>query len=228
MRKNDLDPRIQIIILFLIGFMVLFANVKELLWLNGYMIIYLMINGKYKQTITSSIVLIILYGLHNSISQSSYQVVRLLGFFTFLGLRFRPIMLVSSVLQDVPSGKLVASLQRLHIPKNIVITLSVMLRFFPMIQYEYETIQISAKLRGLSWNQIRNWVHPLRSFEYAVVPLMMRTLKISDELAASAATKGIEYPKPRTSIYAIQTSLLDYMILILFLIGCILVFFLIA
>ena len=169
----------------------------------------------------------LLYGLHVVISQSDHQVLKLSGFFTFLGLRFTPVILVSAILQKVPSGKLVASLQTMNMPKNIIITLAVAMRFLPIMKFEYETIQMSSQLRGLSLRQLKNWLHPLRSFEYTIIPLMMRTLKIADELAASAATKGIDYPKPRTSIYMIHITILDYIILLLFAAANIVVFMII-
>ncbi|HHV13067.1 MAG TPA: energy-coupling factor transporter transmembrane protein EcfT [Clostridiales bacterium] len=223
-KKIEIDPRIQLIILILMGCLVLFANVNQLMALNGFSLLFLILNGKYRKAFNSIVFLVLIYGMHHVIQQSDQQFIKLLGFFTFLALRFMPILLIASVLQDVPSGRLIASLQKIKIPKNILITFSVTLRFFPIMQYESEAIQMSSKLRGLSFKQPKNWLHPLNSFEYTIVPLMMRTLKISDELAASASTKGIDYPAMRTSIYVIQVKWFDVSMVVLFVVWSICVF----
>ncbi|WP_342757199.1 energy-coupling factor transporter transmembrane component T [Kineothrix sedimenti] len=201
MKKKYIDPRIQFLLLVFIGIIILVSDVNRLILLNLLALSYLLYNGHMKGAIKTSVMLMVVVVFHFYILKSDYQVLKFVGFFTFLILRFSPVIMFASVLQEVPSGKMISSLQNLGIPKNILITLAVTLRFFPIIKVENESIQMSAKLRGLSLSQPKNWLHPLNSFEYTFVPLMMRTLKITDELAASAMTKGIDYPEARTSIY---------------------------
>ena len=50
----------------------------------------------------------------------------------------------------------------------------------------------------------------------------MRSLRISEELAAAAMIKGIDNSKARTSIYSLRMNVFDYLIIVL-LISCILI-----
>lgn len=225
-RKLNPDPRTQLLMLVFLGIAVLLADVRQLLFLNSCSLIYLLLCGKRKEAARDGILLSAVWGIHSLIMISDYQVLKFFAFITFLILRFMPLLILASILQDTPSGKLIASLRKLGIPKQILFTLAVTLRFFPIIQQENSAIQVSAKQRGLSFSQPANWLHPLASFEYTFVPLMMRTLKISDELAASAATRGIDYPGERTSIYEIRLETADYFLFLVF-IACLIFAFII-
>ncbi|WP_430611613.1 energy-coupling factor transporter transmembrane component T [Enterococcus sp. DIV0876] len=207
-----IDPKIQFLLLLFLGCIILISGTQQLLMLNVLAGLYLLYNQHYMGAVKLFCLLLILYVLNMYVSATTYQFFKYLGLFVFLILRISPVIAFASVLQEVPSGKLISSLQQLGIPRNILITLAVTLRFFPIIKKENQTIQSSAQLRGLSFKQSRNWLHPLNSFEYSFVPLMMRTLKITDELAASAMTKGIDSPQKRTSIYDNRLRVSDYLI----------------
>ena len=45
---------------------------------------------------------------------------------------------------------------------------------------------------------------PLAHLEYGIVPLMMSTLRIGDELSAAALTKGLDSGRPRTHLGEIR------------------------
>ncbi len=221
MTKREIDPRIQVAIMAFCGIAALFFSIQQLLILNLAVVVYLMYCGEWKQGLTALLIIGILYGTHHIIVSSDNQILKYFGFFTFLGLRFCPLIALASVLQKTPSGQLMSSLQQLRLPKALLITLAVSLRFFPMIKQENQTIQMSAKLRGLSLKQPANWRHPLLCFEYTFVPLMMRTLRISDDLAAAAMTKGIDFQAPRTSIYSSRLTRRDISVLLLLGLCCI-------
>lgn len=217
-RKLEFEARIQFALLLMMAVSVLFADIRQLVILNAFSLFYLLLTKPIRQFCISAILVLGVVLLHFKLLETSHQLLRFSAFFSFLFLRFAPVMQFASVLQDLPTGKMMASLQKLRIPKMILITLCVTLRFFPILQFENEMIQISSRLRGLSLRQPKNWLHPLRSFEYSVIPLMMRTLRIADELAASAATKGIDYPDKRSSIYPSSIQLHDYAILLVFMV----------
>ena len=48
------------------------------------------------------------------------------------------------------------------------------------------------------------------------VPLMMRTMKIPDELTAAAMTKGMDHPGQRTSIYQTRLTSRDLLVVVCF------------
>ena len=89
-------------------------------------------------------------GFYGYLLITDQQWIKFLGLLCFLILRFGPIITMARVLQEVPTGRLMAALQLLKLPKNLILTVVVTLRFFPIIKLENDTIQMSARLRGLS------------------------------------------------------------------------------
>lgn len=214
--KKSIDPRIQFLLLIAQSILVLCAQMDQLILLNVFGIFYLIYAGLFQTAFKFGAVVAATTALYFYILSSDQQWVKYVGFLIFLVLRFGPVLIMARVLQEVPTGRLMAAMQSLKLPKNFILTLAVTLRFFPIIKLENDTIQMSARLRGLSYSQPRNWLRPLQAFEYTFVPLMMRTMKITDELTASAMTKGIDHPGQRTSIYQTRLASKDLLLVVLF------------
>ncbi|MHA2618438.1 energy-coupling factor transporter transmembrane component T family protein [Streptococcus agalactiae] len=124
----------------------------------------------------------------------------------------------------IPSGKLIAVFQKSSIPQSILLILVVIIRFVPTISGEIKTIKEAMKVRGFMGSKINVVLHPLRTMEYIVVPLIFRSIKVGDELAAAAIVRGIENPGKKQSYYETKLSKTDYVILgisLLLLIICI-------
>lgn len=99
----------------------------------------------------------------------------------------------------IPSGKLTASLRKLPIPAKAMLVLVVMLRFAPTIILEFGEVREAMKIRGFLRSVPTVLRHPLNTLEYAIVPMVFRSLKIADELSASAIVRGIESPYKKQS-----------------------------
>ena len=54
-------------------------------------------------------------------------------------------------------------------------------------------------------------LHPLRTCEYAVIPLVIRSMTIADELAASAMTRGLDLETKRTSYRDVRLRPRDFL-----------------
>ena len=93
----------------------------------------------------------------------------------------------------------VTSMQNMHLPKGIIITLAVVFRYLPTLREEFRYITNTMKLRGVGVNMKNILFHPLKTSEYAIVPLIIRSITIADELAASAMTRGLDLETERTS-----------------------------
>jgi len=106
----------------------------------------------------------------------------------------------------------VTAMQSMHIPKGGTIALAVAFRYIPTVQDEFRSIKNTMKLRGIGLN-VKNVVfHPIKTCEYAIVPLVIRSMTISDELAASAMTRGLDLESERTSYREVRLRLTDYLI----------------
>lgn len=207
------DPRTQLLVVLVTSVAVFWADMDKVWMVTIFMAAYLLVQGMYAPVVKYLVLAALLIGLQELLNRGGSGAWSSLQFLTYLGLRFMPVMMGAGSLGRVPSGKLISALASLRLPRGLLISLAVCFRFMPVIRLEYEAIQVSAKLRGVSFTSPVNWLRPLRTYEYTIMPLLMRSLKISDELAASAAVKGIDDPGPKTSIHRIAFGLQDYLVL---------------
>ncbi len=133
-----------------------------------------------------------------------------------------PIFMVSSDLVLSPPGQISAFLSKLKMPNQVILGVLVVFRFFPTMKAECKAIlQSMHNRRLLGIKQVL--LHPANSFEYILVPLLMRTVQLSDQLAVSALVRGIEAPYKRMAYYENKTTMRDVMCMFLVIIGCIVV-----
>ncbi|WP_329887447.1 energy-coupling factor transporter transmembrane component T [Pseudoramibacter faecis] len=125
------------------------------------------------------------------------------------------IMLVTCIVVG-NSSELMSSLQKLRIPKSIIVMICIMIRFFPVLSKESIYIRNGMKARGVfsSW---RDYIrHPFLVYECFMVPLIIRCIKLSDELGATAELRGLNTDKSRTCIYEAVFGLKDIFALIMY------------
>ncbi len=111
----------------------------------------------------------------------------------------------------IPSGKIIAVFQKSALPQSII--LIVIIRFIPTISGEFRNIREAMKVRGFTGSISKVLFHPLQTMEYAVVPLIFRSIKVGDELAAASIVRGIENPNKRHSYYSTRLGITDGIIL---------------
>lgn len=132
--------------------------------------------------------------------------------------RFAPgIMMAAFLLASTSVSEFIAAMQRMHIPEQIVIPLSVIFRFFPTIKEEYESINDAMRMRGIGFGG-RN---PLLIIEYRLIPLIFSVIKIGNELSAASLTRGLGAPVKRTNTCKIGFHIQDIFMIAL----CIICFF---
>lgn len=103
------------------------------------------------------------------------------------------------------------ALQNMHLPKGAIITLAVVFRYLPTVSDELRSINNTMKLRGIGLTCKNIVLHPVKTGEYALVPLIIRSMTISDELAASAMTRGLDLETKRTSYRDVRLRFKDIM-----------------
>ncbi len=114
----------------------------------------------------------------------------------------------------IPSGKIIAVFQKSSLPQSMVLILIVIVRFIPTISGEFRAIREAMKVRGFTGRLSRIFLHPLKTMEYAVVPLIFRSIKVGDELAAASIVRGIENPNKKHSYYGTRLNALDAIIIL--------------
>ena len=135
--------------------------------------------------------------------------------FTFL-IELIPVFMAVYLLSQAPSGKLTTALRQLPLPSSIRLTVIVILRFIPTVASEFSDVLDAMKTRGLMRSPFQVILHPLNTFEYVIVPMVFRSLKIADELAASSVVRGIESPYKKKSYYLNKMAVSDGIMIVLF------------
>ncbi|HHX37595.1 MAG TPA: energy-coupling factor transporter transmembrane protein EcfT [Clostridiaceae bacterium] len=123
-----------------------------------------------------------------------------------------PCFLLSAfVLTTTTVSEFITGMNKLHIPSTITIPLSVIFRFFPTVLEEIRSIDLAMGMRGINLAGTQ----PDKILEYRMIPTMMCSLKIGDELSAAALSRGLGSPIKRTSICQIKLRVRDYLVFIL-------------
>ena len=97
------------------------------------------------------------------------------------------------ILASTPTGAFLEAIAKMKLPKAFGIGIAVILRFFPTILQEYRMIRNSQKFRGIGINLWDKITQLPQIIENTLIPLIMRTSKIAEELSASVTVRGIRF-----------------------------------
>lgn len=127
-------------------------------------------------------------------------------------LRFVPgIVMGYFVVSTMTVSEFVAAMEKLHLPSQITIPMAVMFRFFPTVMEEWSAIGDAMRMRGIRFGGGKAGA----ILEYRLVPMMMCSVKIGEELSAAALTRGLGGPVKRTNICKIGFHMQDIALLFL-------------
>ena len=216
-----IDPRTRLFAVIICGVLIFTVNKAGLIILLTYMAIYLSVQGMPIKSVKYLLSFAVLYGLQYAIGAYATGAAAIFGFMAFFVARFIPVAMAASSLSAVSPGELIAALQKLRLPKAVIIPLAVGLRFMPCIAREFSAIRDAMHLRGISPVSFHALAHPAMTMECIYVPLLMRSMKISDELAASASARGIDNPGVRTCLRQLRFRLADGIVMLAFFVGAI-------
>ena len=138
---------------------------------------------------------------------SSYIKSSVLGMMINMTVYFTPCILIAVlIVTDYNSSEILSALQRLHLPKIFIIGLTITIRYIPTFRREFRIIKQAMHIRGVEFSMN----HPLRTFEYLLVPQLFRCVSLSAELTAAGLTKGIATKEKRTSYFDNRFHGVDY------------------
>lgn len=174
------------------------------------------LNGLKKEAIKAVLVFGILFILPNFLVFSKLNPV--IKMFLSLPIIIRmfilPFIAAEFMLKTSDVGSILSSMDKLHISKNISIPIAVMFRYFPAFKEEKKNIKMAMKIRGITFK------NPLQYLEYVMVPLLIISSNISDDIAKAAETKAIENPIKKTRYISTRFRIID-LIYILVTTGCV-------
>ena len=202
---SGLDCRVRLLAVFAGAFCALFLRGEgHLAALALLCAVWLCAFGKLQGAITFAVLYLLLTWITVSIPfDNPMASLRIL---TNLLRRFMLPAFFAIPLATASTGLLLATLNRLHIPRPVTVSMAVVFRFMPTVAGEYQAIRTAQKFRGIGINVWALLRHPAQSYETILVPLLMRTMKIADELAASAMLRGAAESGTMTSWRQIRFS----------------------
>lgn len=200
-----LDLRVCLVLMVCISFVALMLQSEQALLLLFLMLcVWLCLFGLPKQMITYLIWYFVLWGGLYVLRDIPVLGSTSLPLVTVYVRRLMLPVMAARPLLAASNGRLIASLNRLHFPKAASLSLSVLLRFLPTISEEYRHIRSAQKFRGIGVTFWSALLHPLKTAEYTMIPMLIRTGKTADELSASAAVRGMRLKGKVSSYYEIK------------------------
>ncbi|WP_315316783.1 energy-coupling factor transporter transmembrane protein EcfT [Treponema denticola] len=141
--------------------------------------------------------------------------------------KFLPFLMAAMVIfNKVDTKSLVSSLNKMKLPKGIMLGFTVAVRFLPTIKKEMTIITNSMKMRGIEIGTKNIFFHPIQSLEYALVPVLFRATSLADDMTAAALVKGAESPKTAAELFKIKFGIIDYVFALssIFVVGAAIIF----
>ncbi len=166
--------------------------------------------AKCKSALIGGLLLVLGYGVQYGLlteigGAAGYILLLIAGVMTRL---IPGILMGAYVLSSTTVSEFMAAFSRMHVPDTLTIPLSVVFRFFPTILEEFASINVAMKMREIRLGGRK----VTKAVEYRLIPMMTCTVKIGEELSASALTRGLGSPKKRTNICDIGFRSGDYIL----------------
>lgn len=209
------DPRTWLLLCLL--------GVASIVWIHseigtlcvflGCLLIHLL-TGKANKILPYALYYLVFYGIGWAgvrllDSSVAFSVSSMLSSIGIVGRKILVPFSFATALAGEPTGSLMASLQAMRFPKAVGIAASVVLRFFPTISGEYRAIRSSQRFRGIGVGVVHTLTHLPSTVEYILIPLILRTTKVAEELSASMTVRGVRFSGETISYRPIHFSWKD-------------------
>lgn len=202
--KFKLDPR-TLFLLLIIANVIMFSGAEGFV-LYGFLFflsVLLILASCQRVLITFAILFVILVGLQYFVFPIAPKFI-VLAFSIFVNYTYKmfPCLMAGAlIIKTISLYETILAMRKCHFPQQVIIPISVTIRYFPAIIEEITHIRDAMKLREIPLSE---------KLECIVVPLMMSATSTIEELSAAAVTRGIENPVKKTSIVQLRLKLRDY------------------
>ena len=212
-----LDPRTKFfimltIVLFVVGDVAIIPEYMVMA-LTLLPILLLLFSGNFKKAIMYIIIfalaeLFLMYGIGHVYDTLEVIIVMICVMIT----RILPALIMGAyIFSTTTVSEFIASMDRMRITKKISIPLAIMFRFFPTVVEEFVAINNAMKMRDIRFGGKNS----AKIVEYRLVPLIICSVNIGNELSAASLTRGLSAYEDRTNICEIGFKLQDFIAIIL-------------
>lgn len=109
----------------------------------------------------------------------------------------------------------VGTMKSVRLPRFLFIPLLVFCRFVPEFVDVIRQLRDAVRMRGFSVGFGSAILHPFQTIRLTVVPLVVRTLRMADNLSMAAEMKRVGYAKRPTQLRTLRFRRLDFAVLAL-------------
>ncbi len=211
------DPRTKLILLIMFSIVVMFSEVTGIAYIIRIImtfvpVLLISIEGKIYVGIRFTLLFVAATLISNYFSAYIQGVFgMILLFICYTITQFAPTMImVWYCISTTEISEFLASMNHMHMPQGLTISLAVMMRFFPTLSEEYGYIRDAMKMRGITFGG----GNILKIIEYRIIPLLFFCVNIGDELSAAAVTRGLGAPVRRSSVCKIGFHIRDILIIV--------------
>lgn len=113
------------------------------------------------------------------------------------------------IIRHTKTAEINAAMEKIRLTPKISIPIMVVIRFIPTLIKEAASINSAIKMRGIRFGGGK----PVKIIEYRMIPLLMSSVKIGDELSMAAITRGMGAPVRRKPVYDISFNAADYILM---------------
>ncbi|KIS23988.1 MAG: energy-coupling factor transporter transmembrane component T [Clostridium botulinum] len=209
-----IDPRTKIILMILGNVAIFLAfSVQMKISLIIFYLIFGFLCGAYKSPIKISLGYfgLILVEYLGGIYLSGTLTLMIITFSQFVKMILPCALLASIMISTTKVSEFMGALNKMRVSKKVIIPLTVMIRYFPVVFEDWKNIKDSMRMRDVSPTFLGFLKNPSDTIECIYVPMLMSASKVSDELSAAAITRGIENPNPRTCMVKMKIKFCDYL-----------------
>lgn len=191
-----LDPRTHLLTFLLVGTVaMLVTGLLETTLLQLLAAVYLAANGRPRLALKMCASFAVVCGL------SFLPLPGLYGALFVSFLHMIPPFTAGCALFTLSPSAIMCALDRWRLPQRVLVGVCMVFRFASVLSSEARSIVRGIRMRGIFPRAFDIVRHPGLAYECVYTPLVMRSLRLSSELAASAELRGIEIGRGRTSVY---------------------------
>lgn len=210
--KKELDPRTVLGIVFI--FITLGLAINKPLSSHILLLIcniYLITSKAYRKCALYSVIYIIIAGLMFYIHHipNTTLALTIVSISYFVQKFVIAMMMIEFLKRKTSMPYVISAMQTMKFPNAVAIPFIVILRYMPTLREDYGYLKDSLKIRGIRTSGIEFFIHPIRSLEFMIVPILFRSIRVAEELSTSVLLRGIENYKNRTNIYPLKFTKID-------------------
>ncbi len=213
--KMQLDPRTKLFLLLIANFLLFFhLGVRTEALFVIFLCVLLVLSGKSRTGFLGAVFYVsVLYVSNRVMAHNQTNFWAILGLMITFVEKFFPCILAGFfAFTTTKVSEWIASMQKLHFPRHIIIPLMVLFRFFPTVRADYHHIRNAMKFRGIAVTVFDVIKQPFLTIEYIFVPLLMSATNTALDLSASSLSRGISAPTAHSSYTNVEFQLQDWLV----------------